>query len=324
MCRPIIHGPDPIHLDGRNGHRYWVHHPFEFTGDKETDTALSSFPVAVFLPEGRKPDDTPVLVALQGMAAPFQWNGFIVPTLLDMGIACVMFDAPFAGERSLIRDHPGDAVRQVIPLVRKNISINANTVFQMMSVMARDIQTVFHLAADRHGLTGGRKALMGVSMGCLFASFAFTCDGSGERLLGVIGHSDSQMFARSFAPMIPASLIKYPAMALAKLLAPFVGPFPEAGVMFLDLLTEMRGDGDMVRKSNPMTYADRVRANRKVRYLVGEKDHLVSIRDTEQVCSRFKDAKSYAVPGLGHGTSSGPSFVDHVRTFVGTQLADWR
>ena len=27
------------------------------------------------------------------MAAPHQWNGFIVPTLLDMGIACVLFDA---------------------------------------------------------------------------------------------------------------------------------------------------------------------------------------------------------------------------------------
>jgi hypothetical protein len=65
MSRPIIHGPDPIHLDGRNGQRYWVHHPFEFTGEKETDTALSSFPVAVFQPHNRTPIRDTLLIAFR-------------------------------------------------------------------------------------------------------------------------------------------------------------------------------------------------------------------------------------------------------------------
>lgn len=321
---PCIHGPDPIHLEGCQGSRYWVHHPFVFTGDGETDKALSSYPVAVFQPHGRNAADTPVVFALQGMAAPYQWNGFIIPTLLSMGIACVLFDAPFAGERSLIRNHPGDAVMQVIPLVEKNLTLDSRTTFNMMGAMARDLQTVNWLIADRHGLGHERKALLGVSMGCLFASFAFTCDGFGQRLLGVIGHSDSQLFARSFAPPIPSVLLKYPASALADFIGLFVGPFPKAGVMFLNLLAEMRGDGEWVTKSNPMSYADRVDGTRKVRFLAGKDDHLVRAQDVESVCSRFKDARCYAVPGMGHGSSQGPSFVDHVRTFVGTQLGDWR
>jgi len=280
--------------------------------------------VAVFQPAGRQAGETPVVFALQGMAAPFQWNGFIIPTLLSMGIACVLFDTPFAGERSLIRSHPGDSVRQIIPLVEKNIQLTTKTIFQMMGAMARDLQTVSHLIAERHGLCNDRRAVLGGSMGCLFASFAFTCDGFGQRLLGVIGHSDSQLFAKSFAPPIPAALLKYPAKALAEMLGFFVGPFPMAGVMFLNLLAEMKEGGEFVTKSNPMTYADRVDANRRARFLVGEDDHLVKVADVKSVCSRFKNGAFYAVSGMGHGSSKGPSFVDHVRTFLGTQLEDWR
>ena len=319
----IIHGPEAINLEGCQGSRYWIHHPFEFTGHPEIDNALSSYPVAVFKPEDRKPCETPVVFALQGMAAPYQWNAFIIPTLLSMGIATVLFDAPFAGERSLIRSHPGDAVMQVIPLVEKNITVSTNLVLQMMSAMARDLQTVSTLIAVRHGLCDEKKALLGVSMGCLFGSFAFTCDGFGQRLLGVIGHSDSQLFAKSFAPPIPTPVLKYPGAALAKALAWFVGPFPKAGMMFLNLLAEMRGEDDLATKSNPMTYAHRVDDRRRVRYLVGKDDQLVNMADVESVCSRFKNSAYYAVPGMGHGTSKGPSFVDHVRTFVATQLGDW-
>jgi len=318
-----IYGPEAINLEGCQGSRYWINHPFEFTGDPETDKALSSYPVAVFQPAGRKSYETPVVFALQGMAAPYQWNGFIIPTLLGMGIACVLFDAPFAGERSLIRTHPGDAVMQVVPLVEKNIQLTSKSIFQMMSAMARDLQTVNHLIVERHGLLNTRKAVFGVSMGCLFGSFAFTCDGFGQRLLGVIGHSDSQLFAKSFAPPIPTAVLKYPGTALAEALGWFVGPFPKAGMMFLNLLAEMRGKDDFVIKSNPMTYAHRVDDQRRVRYLIGKEDHLVKVVDVESVCARFKNGACYAVPGMGHGTSNGPSFVEHVRTFVGTQLGDW-
>src|SRR5208282_5762128 len=117
MSSPTIYGPDPICLEGRTGDRYWIHHPYEFTGHTVADERLSGYPVAVFQPQGRDPRHTPVVVGLQGMAAPYQRNGFIVPTLLEMGIACVLLDTPMAGERSLARDYRGDAVSEVTALL---------------------------------------------------------------------------------------------------------------------------------------------------------------------------------------------------------------
>src|SRR5262245_2343803 len=69
-----IYGPDPIILDGRTGSRYWIHHPFQFTGNSAVDERLSGYPLAVFQPSGRAPHETPVVIALQGLAAPYQWN----------------------------------------------------------------------------------------------------------------------------------------------------------------------------------------------------------------------------------------------------------
>ena len=45
---------------------------------------LCSYPVYVFQPSTRLPHDTPVVFALQGMAAPSDWNAFIIPTLLGI------------------------------------------------------------------------------------------------------------------------------------------------------------------------------------------------------------------------------------------------
>ena len=86
---PTIFGPDPLVLDGRQGSRYWVHHPYGFTGNQVVDERLSAYPVAVFQPATRPTHETPIVLGLQGMAAPYQSNGFLVSTLLDMGIACV-------------------------------------------------------------------------------------------------------------------------------------------------------------------------------------------------------------------------------------------
>lgn len=33
MSLPVIHGPEPITLDGKNGSRYWVVPPYDFTGN---------------------------------------------------------------------------------------------------------------------------------------------------------------------------------------------------------------------------------------------------------------------------------------------------
>src|SRR5262245_5167319 len=184
-----VFGPDPITLQGRTGFRYWVRHPFAFTDNTGIDERLSGFPVAVFLPHGRDPRSTPLVIGLQGMAAPYQWNGFVVATLLDMGIASVLFDAPLAGERSLARRHDGDVVAEAAALISHGVALKAALVAGMMEAITGDVQIVTTLAEERHGLSDPRRALFGVSLGALLAAFAFTRDGVGERLLGVIGHA---------------------------------------------------------------------------------------------------------------------------------------
>jgi hypothetical protein len=325
MSNIVIHGPEPVHVEGRPGARYWVHRPATITGHTDVDDALSSYPLLVFVPHGRDPRQTPLVIALQGLAAPWQWNAFLVPTLLDMGIACALFDTPLAGERSLIRDESGDVIRQVIPLAERGVTLTTPMVLTMADAVMADLWLVKDLLRDRHGLRDARLALFGVSLGCLLTGYAFTREGLGQRLLGAIGHPDLRLFARSYAPFLTPLLVSLPGRAVGKLLSLFLGRFPGAALAFLRVLNDLCRGGEGCARANPMTYADRVDDSRRVRFLVGQEDHLVRPQDAAVCAGRFRDGACYVVPGLGHGTTAtGPSFVEHVRTFLGTQLGDWR
>ncbi len=322
---PAIFGPDPLELEGRRGARYWVHHPSPLTGNAVVDERLAGYPVAVFQPHGRLATETPVVIGLQGMAAPYQWNAFLVPTLLDMGIACVLFDTPFAGERSLSRNYQGHVLSEVRPLWEQNIRFRADLVLRLMETVARDFHTVRALLQDRHGLNGDRLALFGVSLGTLLAGFTFLRDGVGQRLLGTIGHADLSLFAGSYSPRFTPLLTLPPIRLLGKLAGFWFGPLVPAGLDFLVVLRELSAGGQSCAGANPMVYADRIGCGRRVRFLVGREDPLVRPDDATACARRFPDGECYVVPGLGHGQGSfGPSFVEHARTFVGTQLGDWR
>jgi hypothetical protein len=194
---PAISGPELVGLEDRPGLRDWVSDPVAFTGIPAIDQRLSGYPVAVFQPRGRPADQTPVLIGLQGLAAPYRWNGFIVPTLLDLGIACVLFETPAAGECSLLRRHDGDIRAEVQGLVEHRVPVTARLVLRLFDAVARDDGTVLRLIEQRHGLTDGRRILFGVSLGTLLAAFAVMRDGIGQRLLGAIGPADLRRFARS-------------------------------------------------------------------------------------------------------------------------------
>jgi hypothetical protein len=319
-----IFGPDPLSLDGRTGLRYWVHHPYPLTGHPGADERLAGYPVAVFLPSGRPAGETPVLVGLQGMAAPYSWNSFLVPTLLDMGIACVLFDAPLAGERSLARKANGSIFTELLPLARLGVTLDVAVVGRLLDVVARDLGTVLHLVLERHGLDGGRVALFGISLGALLTSFAFMRDGTGARLLGAIGHADLPCFARSYLPRFTPLLVSPPVRVLGKLAALWLGPGVRGGLGFLTVLRELASRRSPT-SANPMTFADRVAGDRRVRFLVGQEDPLVNPGDAVVCVRRFPGGECYVVPGLAHGRSRfGPPFVEHVRTFIGTQLGDWK
>jgi hypothetical protein len=325
MTTPTVFGPEPIVLDGRRGCRYWVSHPFSFTGSAPVDERLSDYPVVVFQPDRRACHETPVVIGLQGMAAPYQWNAFLVSTLLDMGIACVLFETPLAGERSLVRNYQADIVSEIAPLAQHGVRIGSSLFSFLLEAVARDCQTVRALIRDRHGLTEERLALFGVSLGTLLAGFVFNRDRLGIRLLGTIGHADLPGFARSYSPSFTTLLTSYPARILGKIAGQLSGPGIPATLDFLRVLRTLGSEAPESKAANPMTFVERVGPDRRVRFLVGDQDALVNPEDAIDCARRYPDGECFVVPGLGHGhTQNGPDFVEHVRYFLGTQLGDWK
>jgi hypothetical protein len=309
-------GPEPIVLEGRPGDRFWINEPFEFTGNPAIDERLSGYPVAVFRPPGRPARETPVVVGLNGMAAPYHWLGFIVPTLLDLGIACVLFETPLAGERSLVRGYSGDILRELEGFVEHRVPITAAVVVRLFQGVARDFGTVLRLVAEGYGLTDPRRALFGVSLGTLLSSYAFLRDGIGIRLLGTIGHADLRRFVISYTPPSHRILSHIP----VGLLAGFAGPKVTAGLAFLRVLNELAMGKGHAHSINPMTYLDRIGKDRRVRFLVGQDDPVVKPADAIECARRFPDGDCMVVPGLGHGDDR---FAEHVRDFLVEQLGDW-
>lgn len=315
-----VFGPDAFNVEGRAGLRYWFRRPFAFTGNAEVDERLSAFPVAVFLPAERRAEETPVVVGLQGMAQPFTYNGFLVPTLLDMGIACVLLETPFAGERSLLRTCCGEIIQEIVPLVTRRVRIRRTLVLRILEAVAGDLLAVFRLLGTRHGLVDERRALFGVSFGALLSAFAFLRDGTGERLLGAIGHSDLPRFAHSYTPALARWLATLPARALAQLGAWVYGDGAAAGLRFLAVLNELARGFPMLAEANPMTYVAKA-GRRRVRFLVGDADPVVQAVDAQRCAERFADGACYVVPNMAHG---GDGFIGHARYYVETQLGDWR
>jgi hypothetical protein len=54
-----IYEPDEINFEGVKGPRYWFNDFFPFTGVAEIDEQLSSFPVAIFVPQHREASAIP-------------------------------------------------------------------------------------------------------------------------------------------------------------------------------------------------------------------------------------------------------------------------
>ncbi|KAB8332420.1 alpha/beta hydrolase [Scytonema tolypothrichoides VB-61278] len=320
-----IYGPDPITFEGVTGHRYWFNEPFSFTGVADIDERLSGFPVAVFLPCHRPAHQTPLVIGLQGMSAPYGWNAFIVPTLTQMGIAVALFDTPFAGERSLVRTFSAVVQNEIKPLVDGGIAFDTQLLLRIFRCTTRDIGKVVDFCCDRYSLTDGRVALFGVSMGVLQSAHAFTANGLGERLLGAIGHANLQSFAKSWGYPLLSDLAASPLGKLAEGLLERFQPELKPVIKVMQVAKKLKDGDEYSRACNPMTYIDQVEPHRRVRLLLGATDHIVNIGDARWCAKQFPDGACYVVPGMGHGqTHNGKSFVDHVRYFLVTQLADWR
>ncbi|MBD2165948.1 alpha/beta hydrolase [Calothrix membranacea FACHB-236] len=320
-----IYGPDKINFAGVNGDRYWFYEPYPYTGIPDIDERLSGFPVAVFLPPHRPLQQTPLVIGLQGMSAPYGWNAFIVPTLTQMGIAVALFDTPFAGERSLVRTFTAKIQNEIQPLIAQNISFDTALLLSIFSNTASNIASIYNFCGDRYHLSDHRLALFGVSMGVLLSAYAFTAKGLGDRLLGAIGHADLQSFANSWGYWLLPDLAASPLGGFAARLLTRLQPELTPVVRLLQLAKNLKYHDEYAWECNPMNYVEQVKLPRRVRFLVGANDPIVRIRDTHTCAEKFPDGACYAVPGMGHGTRQwGPGFVDHVRYFLTTQLGDWQ
>jgi predicted alpha/beta hydrolase family esterase len=93
----------------------------------------------------------------------------------------------------------------------------------------------------------------------------------------------------------------------------------------LQLTKKLKNEEEYAVECNPMNYVNSVKLPRRVRFLIGKNDPLVSVKHTRACADKFPDGDFYVVPGMGHGTRKfGPNFVDHVRYFLFTQLEDWQ
>ncbi|MCF4967575.1 alpha/beta hydrolase [Nostoc sp. CMAA1605] len=321
----MIYGADEITFAGVRGDRYWFYEPYPYTGVSDIDEKLSGFPVAVFLPQHRPRHHTPLVIGLQGMCAPYGWNAFIVPTLTQMGIAVALFDTPLAGERSLVRSFTSLAQNEIKPLLDRGIAFDTAMLLSIFRSTANDIAKVREFCGDRYGLSDPRLALFGVSMGVLLSAYAFTTNGLGERLLGTIGHADLPSFAKSWGYNLLPDIAASPVGGIAESILDRLQPDLTPVVKLLQLAKNLKYQDEFAWECNPMNYIDSVKLPRRVRFLIGANDPMVNIKDAQNCAQKFPDGACYVVPGMGHGTRQwGATFVDHVRYFLVTQLADWQ
>jgi hypothetical protein len=318
-----IYAADPIDYEGFKGDRYWFHQPYNYTGITDIDDRLSGYPVAVFLPSHRNLQDTPLIIGLQGMCAPYQWNHFIIPTLTKMGIAVALFDTPFAGERSLVRTFTALVENEIKPLIDRGIPFDTQLLAKVFQQTALDIEKIYKFCREKYGISE-RLGLFGVSMGVLFSSYAFTAYGIGERLLGTIGHADLPSFANSWGRGIFPDIAASPIGTLAEIFLGKIQPQIKPVVQMLKLANNLKYPDQYAHSFNPMNYIHQVETHKRARFLIGAEDPIVKIKNAQNCAKLFPNGECYVVPGMGHGNSKfGLKFTDHVRYFLSTQLGDW-
>ena len=323
----------PVRVGGLAATRYRLRRPHPYTGHAETDLALSTSDALVVPPTDRR-EGAPAVTLLNGITKPLQHSVPVAVALAKAGLGAVLLDTPLGGVRK--PGGGGSPGAAMAALARDGVVMDGPLAGRMLDGVAGDLAALFALAEAEHGLGRRRRALFGVSFGCLLSSFAFGRDALGDRLLGAIGHPDLPAMARGLIGTF-ALATGVPAGAVSGGLR--LGPLAEAaarrfggdaavgGLRFARMLEGLGRGGKSTQAFNPLRWA--AGDERPVAFLAGERDPVAPPEAVREAAAAYPASSVEVVPALGHGWYRGgrppgaPTFEAACAAFALRHLADW-
>lgn len=322
----------PVRLGGVAATRYRLRRDEAYTGDDVLDAAFSTFDAIIVPPVGG--GAAPVVTLMNGITRDMTRSIPTAVALAQAGIGAALMDTPLGGARRPTQGHPGADLAE---LLRRDLRPDAAFVGRLFDGVARDLPALLAVAADEHGLTG-RRALFGVSFGCVLSSLAFARDGLGDRLLGVIGHPDLPAMSRGlvsgfsrFSGLPPALIATGLRLgSVADVAAQRLGGEAAVGALrFARLLQTMGRGGADTALFDPVRFASQVSPDRRTAFLAGALDPVAPPDDIRQSATLFATSSVELAEGLGHGWYPGarpPGALDFpalCAAWTVRQLSDW-
>lgn len=315
--------------------RYRLRRDHPYTGDEHVDQAFATFE-AIVLPPADGRTGAPAVTLLNGITKGMDRSVPAARALAERGLGAVLMDTPLGGTRRPgTGQHPG---LDVADIARRGIDLDVPFARRMFEGVAADLSALFDVAAAEHGLgADGRRALFGVSFGCLLSSFAFGRDGLGERLFGAIGHPDLPAMARGLVSTFARfSGLPEAAVTGGLLLGPladaaarrFGGEQAVGALRFARLLDTLGRGGRALDGLDPIRFAGEI-DGRPVAFLAGERDPVAPPSDVRAAAAAYGAASVEVLPALGHGWYPGarpagaPSFETACGQWLVRHLADW-
>ena len=324
----------PAQVGGLAATRYRLYREHPLTGDVDVDRAFSTFDALVVAPPGRA--DAPAVTLLNGITKGMERSVPAAAALVRSGVGAVLFDTPLGGRRRLTTT--GHSGNDLVELGRRGIALDVPFTERLFAGVTADVPAVLDLADREHGLgRGGRRALFGVSFGCLLSATAFARDGVGARFFGAIGHPDLAAMSRGLltgftrfsglpAAVVASGLRLGP---VAEAAVRRMGGEPAVGALRLARLLQTLGRGGRtVAAFNPLAFAGGA-GDRPAFFLAGEADPVAPPEDVRASAAAFARSGVEVVPALGHGWYPGrrpagaPSFESACGRWLARHLDDW-
>ena len=314
--------------------RYRLRREHPYTGDADLDAAFSAFDAVVIAPVGGR-SDAPLVSLMNGITKGLDRSVPAARALARAGIGAVLVDTPLGGARRLGGGHAGTDLAE---MARRGVALDVPLARRLFDGVAADLPAVFSFVEAEHGLGRERRALFGVSFGCLLSGLAFARDGVGDRLFGAIGHPDLPVMSRGLVSTFTRFSGLPPAVVEGGLR---LGPVADAAarryggdqavgaVRFARMLAALGRGGRALEGVDPVRFAGGVSTSRPAHFLAGAADPVAPPADVRASADAFATSTVTVLPGLGHGwyPSARPagarSFEDACGAWLVEHLADW-